>query len=284
MPFDSRIMVAALDLHRLEPLDDLRPGSHIDAVFARQRAHEDMWRQIASSLPLAPYERALVVGSGSGGFARLLAEKMEGRGRIDATETDETFVAEARRTADARDAVIKHSWADPTELPFTDDIFELVVVQTDLNLLVDPDAAIPELKRVLRPGGMLAFVSSDLLDHAVVTWPMHIQVALEDALEARLKEGDAHLGLPRQLVNRLRHLGFSDVERRAFPTVRSGPMKGDEATYFDAWLERLWSVSRRYLSAADKVSVGRYVREALERAKDPAFVVTYIDYLTTAIR
>jgi ubiquinone/menaquinone biosynthesis C-methylase UbiE len=45
--------------------------------------------------------------------------------------------------------------ADVTDLPFDDDSFDVVVTSYSMHHWDDPAAAVPELARVLRPGGRL---------------------------------------------------------------------------------------------------------------------------------
>jgi len=91
---------------------------------------------------------ALDVGCGEGRFCRRL--KPHG---VDAVGVDPTptLIAAAR----ARDTGGVYLQAAAERLPFADDTFDLVVSYLSLIDVADIHAAIPEMARVLRPGGAL---------------------------------------------------------------------------------------------------------------------------------
>jgi SAM-dependent methyltransferase len=93
-------------------------------------------------------KNALDVGCGEGRFCRMLKScgvKVVG---IDPTPA----LIAAARARDVRGIYLK---ARAERLPFRDDAFDLVVSYLSLIDIPDVEAAIPELARVLRPGGTL---------------------------------------------------------------------------------------------------------------------------------
>jgi SAM-dependent methyltransferase len=94
------------------------------------------------------FGRALDVGCGEGRLCRLLAgEGIEAVG-VDPTEA---LLAEARR----RDPTGDYRLGRAEELAFEDESFDLVVSCLTLIGIDDISRAIPEMARVLRPGGSL---------------------------------------------------------------------------------------------------------------------------------
>ena len=93
-------------------------------------------------------KKALDVGCGEGRFCRML--KTHG---VDVTGVDPTpaLIAAAR----ARDADGAYLEAVAERLPFGDEAFDLVVSYLSLIDIPDIQAAIPEMARVLNPGGAL---------------------------------------------------------------------------------------------------------------------------------
>jgi SAM-dependent methyltransferase len=91
---------------------------------------------------------ALDVGCGEGRFCRML----KSRG-VDAVGVDPTSALIA--VAQTRDACGTYVQATAERLPFREAAFDLVVSYLSLIDIPDVEAAIPELARVLRPGGTL---------------------------------------------------------------------------------------------------------------------------------
>jgi len=59
-----------------------------------------------------------------------------------------------RRTAQFADR-LTYIWQDAAQLPFEDDTFDAVTCLEALEFMPDPPSVLPELVRVLRPGGVL---------------------------------------------------------------------------------------------------------------------------------
>ena len=95
----------------------------------------------------------LEVGCGTGAFAeRLAAENPDAT--IVATDQSERFVElTAARGVEAR-------VADVQDLPFPDDSFDVVAAMWMLYHVPDLDRGLAELRRVLRPGGLLVAVTN----------------------------------------------------------------------------------------------------------------------------
>jgi len=125
-----------------------------DAWIADMGEHGDFARRyvldpimLSRALMRSP-KKALDVGCGEGRFCRML----KGHG-VEVTGIDPTpaLIAAAR----ARDADSAYLKASAERLPFGDAAFDFVVSYLSLIDIPDIDAAIPEMARVLNPGGAL---------------------------------------------------------------------------------------------------------------------------------
>lgn len=102
--------------------------------------------------------RILDVGCGTGYFARLLTSGSENVTAV-GLDLDETFIRYARELADNEGLPIEFVTGDALSLPFEDRSFDLVVSHTFFTIVPDPKKAMEEMKRVVRPGGMIASVT-----------------------------------------------------------------------------------------------------------------------------
>ena len=109
---------------------------------------------------LAPAQgRVLEVGAGTGFNARYYPE-----GVGDVTLTDELggMLRRAERRADEAGRRVETVTAPVERLPFEDESFDTVVGSLLLCSVDDQDAALAEIRRVLKPGGRYLFLSPGL--------------------------------------------------------------------------------------------------------------------------
>lgn len=135
------------------------------------RSHR--WRTAENSaaylLPhLAPGQRLLDLGCGPGtltsGLAALVAP-----GEAVGVDRAEAVLNLARAEAERAGVAASTTFlvADAYDLPFEDDYFDVAHAHQVLQHLTDPVAALRELRRVTRPGGLVAVRDAD---YAGMTW------------------------------------------------------------------------------------------------------------------
>nr|WP_238346299.1 class I SAM-dependent methyltransferase [Luteimonas saliphila] len=135
------------------------PLHSLSGSFARN--YEGSIRQFwtAAFSPLESAHRILDVGTGNGPLPALLCElglaDMPRVDAIDSADIDPAWLASA--PARCRDALRFHPRTPVERLPFADDTFDLVVSQYGLEY-AEPERAIPEVARVLKPSGSVALI------------------------------------------------------------------------------------------------------------------------------
>ncbi len=102
---------------------------------------------------LSPGERVLDVGCGTGSLTAAIADAVSVQS-VDGIDLAEPYLAKARATC--TDPRIQFHKGDAASLPFTDGSFDRVLSQLVLHFVPDAEAAISEMTRVVRPGGVVA--------------------------------------------------------------------------------------------------------------------------------
>lgn len=146
----------------------------------------DFLELMARRWRLAEVKRALDVGCGVGHWGRTLLPFLDSDATIDGVDHEPAFAEKAN--AKAAELGIAHRAryraASIEELPFEDGTFDLVTCQTVLMHVPDVPAALAEMRRVVRPGGLIAVVEPDNLTEAMTShrgtpgcsWGDHLQL------------------------------------------------------------------------------------------------------------
>jgi ubiquinone/menaquinone biosynthesis C-methylase UbiE len=104
----------------------------------------------------SPGERLLEVGPGTGYYALPVAEWLAPGGQLDVLDVQQEMLDHTLRRAAEQDIDnITPARADARELPYADDCFDGAYLVTVLGEIPDQDAALRELRRVVKPGGRI---------------------------------------------------------------------------------------------------------------------------------
>jgi ubiquinone/menaquinone biosynthesis C-methylase UbiE len=118
-----------------------------------------------------PGERILEVGPGTGYYTLDLARWVGDQGAVEILDLQQEFLDHTIRRAREQGLWnVVPTKADAQSLPYEDGSFEGAIVITVLGEIPDQDAALRELKRVLRPGGRLVVGELALGDPHYVTF------------------------------------------------------------------------------------------------------------------
>ena len=106
-----------------------------------------------NELGVKPDEIVVDVGCGTGNLTQALLEKLSPRGRVVAIDISSEMVKKAReKVADAR---VEWHVVDAASIPIDDNSADRIMCFSVWPHFDDPGAATVELRRILRPGGVL---------------------------------------------------------------------------------------------------------------------------------
>ena len=122
------------------------------------QAYETLLRGVLSKEgqePLGPQPRVLDCGVGTGALSSALARVLATPFKLDAIDISRSMLECARRSFFDNDLEVTLRHGDVRELPYSGDVFDLVMTSHVLEHLADRAASLSEMVRVLKPGGLL---------------------------------------------------------------------------------------------------------------------------------
>jgi ubiquinone/menaquinone biosynthesis C-methylase UbiE len=214
-------------------------------------------------LGIADGQRVLDVGCGSGAVTRAIARRVGDRGLALGLDQSPALLAVARELA--REAGlgdrIEFREGSVLRLPFPDRSFDAVLCATVLSHVPGGEAAIPELVRVLRPGGRLGVFDMDT-DMTTFTHPDR---ALTRRIVAAASDATAVDGwLARRMPSLFEQAGLVDIRARGF-----FPLETDPQSFYAGLAERSAEVALKAgaITAAER---SRWVQALhAEQARGP---------------
>ena len=103
-------------------------------------------------------KEVLEIATGPGLLAKHVAPAAE---RMTATDYSDGMIAEAKK-GECPDN-LTFEVADATSLPYEDESFDAVLISNALHVMPEPEKALKEIDRVLRPGGIL--IAPNFVEH-----------------------------------------------------------------------------------------------------------------------
>jgi len=158
--------------------------------------NHDFLELMASRLHLGDCTTLLDVGCGQCHWSRLLVAFMKKPSEVHAVDSDPKWAAggaELTRFFETQCATIQFKHGDAQALPYDDSSFDVVTCQTTLIHLRNPKAAISEMHRVAKPGGLVLCVEPNNVAGSLVK----SNLTEEDSIEAIIKDVKYALAIER---------------------------------------------------------------------------------------
>jgi demethylmenaquinone methyltransferase/2-methoxy-6-polyprenyl-1,4-benzoquinol methylase len=175
------------------------------------------WRDAAARRVVKPGDSVLDAACGTGDLA--LADLRAGAARVVGVDFSERMLELAARKSSA----VEWVQGDLCQLPFPDGTFQAATIGFGLRNVVDREAALCELGRVLAPGGRLGILEITRARGPLAPFFRVWFDALVPAAGRLLPGGSAYAYLPAsvrrfpppaQLAAQMAHTGFVDVRYR----------------------------------------------------------------------
>lgn len=202
-------------------------SGHSEDYFKEYRDfwwNQDFLELMARRLHLNECSKLLDVGCGQCHWSRLLVAYMKTPSEICAVDADPKWAAgsdELKRFFKNQGAAVTFKHGDAHSLPYDDDSFDVVTCQTTLIHLRNPKTAITEMRRVVKPGGLVLCAEPNNIAGSLVRSNLSAEDSIEDIIKdvkyalilergkALLGEGDSSYG--DLLPGAFAEVGFDDI-------------------------------------------------------------------------
>ena len=124
-------------------------------MWQNRKAYAEMYARIRVAIK---DKRVLELCTGTGLIARNVASEAK---EMIATDFAEKMLRQAAKGVLPDNLSFRQ--ADATDIPFDDESFDVVIISNALHIIPNPQLALAEIRRVLKPGGML--IAPNFLGH-----------------------------------------------------------------------------------------------------------------------
>jgi len=204
------------------PSKDSKDDAVKMAAFLEERSHapdlQDVNRKLCETVAAQAGERLLEVGSGSGILCRILAPQLQPGGRMVGIDISPEMTDEARKYALAEgfSDEISFDTGAAEALPYPDASFDGAIAARLLLHVANPDTALREIKRVVRPGGRVVVMDWDF---ETVTVDHPNRKLTRQLLHWRNDHHGGNNWSGRQLWRRMQTAGFENLSVHPWVSV-----------------------------------------------------------------
>jgi ubiquinone/menaquinone biosynthesis C-methylase UbiE len=230
-----------------------------DAYDATIPFFRSFGEQLVDLLDPVPGTGLLDIGAGRGAIAVAAAD----RGcRVTATDGSPRMMA----LLAAAHPEIETRVLDARDLALPDDAYDIATAGFMIHVVDEPERVLAELRRVVRPGGMVAFTSPNGVDDGG-RWDEYQELVQE--FRPRLV-GPGRAGKDYDVEEHLAAAGFTDIRESEFEVHIPAP---DPETFWRFEMSHGFARFVESLTEADQVDFRRRAFEVLQRMQDTCGIV-----------
>ncbi|MFV0351461.1 MAG: class I SAM-dependent methyltransferase [Oscillospiraceae bacterium] len=182
-------------------------------------AYKTMYQKM--SKVLAKDMKVLEIATGTGLVAVNIAPFVQ---FVEATDFSSKMIDTAKKKKSTEN--IRFSVEDATALTFTDNTFDAVIISNALHIMLDPAAVMQNIKRVLKPGGLLIAPTFSHGHLKASSWKLNTFILKLIGFETYSK------WTPEEYIAFINQHGFTtkswDVLKAAFPLVHLEALSNKE--------------------------------------------------------
>ena len=214
---------------------------------------------LIAAVDISPDHRVLDLASGVGEPSLDIARRLDGEGRVVASDFVPAMLETTRRRATVAGVTgLDCCAADMEALPFAGEVFDRVVCRFGITFCPRPERALAHAFRVLRPGGRAAFLVWGRLDENTIF--QVLQRIVEQAVPVGAGRGPFRFGATDDLSRAMNACGFADVK---ISEVRFVETIAPDRRFWGPTFDMAFGAAIRPLTPA--------AQAALERAIEAAF-------------
>ena len=235
-----------------------------EAARLELKTQVDETRAHLTLVGLRPGMRALDAGAGTGAVAREMAAMVGEAGSVVAFDQSQERLDEGRKLSPAKN--LEFVKGDLYAPPLEPGSFDFIWCRFIFEYLSDPDAALAQFKRLLKPGGKV--VVGDLDGNTIWHYPEPPEVAegLPKIMRAIEGQFDPHAG--RKLFHRFRRAGLEQLRVHLLPYhLFAGEASARDMSNWEAKIRNLRGPGEKTLGREGWERFGRAYLEML-RAPD----------------
>lgn len=236
-------------------------------LAAFHRTYQSELEAIVRGLPLHEVQHALDLACGDGFYSRRIVERLGDKALLTACDLNLAYLGRARKEVANAKAKASAAFVAAAfdQLPFSAGSLDFVWCAQSLFSFPDPDLALREIARTLKPGGRVAVLENDSLHQVVLPWPASLELAIRAAEFEAHRAESTHADkfyIGRRLPETLAQTGFvsESVTTHAFDRV--SPLEPDQRVLLQGYLDDTAKRAGPHLSAMH--------RDELHRLIDPA--------------